>query len=253
MRRRHEREAGNAWRGARRPTAKHWPRQRALTRGAERPTRDAERPTRDAERPTRDAERVAVAIERRDATDAEAKALASSVRLRILRLCLNEALTNREIAEATGLNPATSLHHVRMLADTGFLAAQEVRRGRRGAREIPYLATGKSWFIDAGDVTNPMIDAFSAEFSATPYEERTMSRMAAMLTAEEVDEFRRDSRTCSRTSAPGTPPPAVTAPRRASGRSSSPCTRARAPVLPATASAAPTTSDHRRGDPTQTR
>lgn len=161
-----------------------------LTRGAERPTRAAERPTRDAERPTRDAERVAVAIERRDATDAEAKALASSVRLRILRLCLNEALTNREIAEATGLNPATSLHHVRMLADTGFLAAQEVRRGRRGAREIPYLATGKSWFIDAGDVTNPMIDAFSAEFSAAPYEERTMSRMAAMLTAEEVDEFR---------------------------------------------------------------
>ncbi|MDH5148932.1 MULTISPECIES: ArsR/SmtB family transcription factor [Micrococcales] len=152
--------------------------------------RDSEPLTRDAERPTRTAERVAEAIERRHATDAEAKALASSVRLRILRLCLNEALTNREIAEATGLNPATSLHHVRMLADTGFLAAQEVRRGRRGAREIPYLATGKSWFIDAGDVTNPMIDAFSAEFSAAPYEERTMSRMAAMLTAEEVVEFR---------------------------------------------------------------
>lgn len=149
-----------------------------------------ERPTPDAERPARDAERVAEAIERRDATDAEAKALASSVRLRILRLCLNEALTNREIAEATGLNPATSLHHVRMLADTGFLAAQEVRRGRRGAREIPYLATGKSWFIDAGDVTDPMIEAFAAEFAVAPYEERMMSRMAAMLTAEEVVEFR---------------------------------------------------------------
>ncbi|MFF8892823.1 ArsR/SmtB family transcription factor [Brevibacterium casei] len=156
----------------------------------ERPARDAERPTATAERVARDAERVAEAIERRDATDAEAKALASSVRLRILRLCLNEALTNREIAEATGLNPATSLHHVRMLADTGFLATQEVRRGRRGAREIPYLATGKSWFIDAGDVTDPMIEAFAAEFAAAPYEERTMSRMAAMLTAEEVVEFR---------------------------------------------------------------
>lgn len=161
----------------------------ATTDPPERPARDADRPARDADRPARDAERVAEAIERRDATDAEAKALASSVRLRILRLCLNEALTNREIAEATGLNPATSLHHVRMLADTGFLAAQEVRRGRRGAREIPYLATGKSWFIDAGDVTDPMIEAFAAEFAAAPYEERMMSRMAAMLTAEEVVEF----------------------------------------------------------------
>lgn len=130
------------------------------------------------------------ATERRDATDAEAKALASSIRIRILRLCLDEALSNREIAEATGLNPATSLHHVRMLADTGFLQAQEARRGRRGAREIPYLATGKSWCVNVGDVTNPMIEAFIAEFEAAPYEERTMGRMAAMLTEDEVEEFR---------------------------------------------------------------
>ena len=67
---------------------------------------------------------LARAVERRDATEAEAKTLASSIRIRILRLCLDEALSNREIAEATGLNPATSLHHVRMLADTGFLEAQ---------------------------------------------------------------------------------------------------------------------------------
>lgn len=138
----------------------------------------------------RTASRLARAVERRDATDVEAKALASSVRIRILRLCLDEELSNREIAEATGLNPATSLHHVRMLADTGFLEAQEPRRGRRGAREIPYLATGKSWYIDAGDVTNPMLEAFAAEFTAAPYEERTMGRMAAMLTEDEVDEFR---------------------------------------------------------------
>lgn len=144
-----------------------------------------------ADRPPRDAERVARAIERRDATDAEAKALASSVRIRILRLTLSEALTNREIAEVLDLNPATALHHVRMLVDTGFLEAQEVRRGRRGAREIPYLATGKSWYLDLGDeVANPMIEAFAAEFGAAPSNERTMSRMAAMLTAEEVDEFR---------------------------------------------------------------
>ncbi|WP_181275780.1 ArsR/SmtB family transcription factor [Brevibacterium oceani] len=133
---------------------------------------------------------LARAVERRDATEAEAKALASSVRIRILRLCLDEALSNREIAEAAGLNPATSLHHVRMLADTGFLEAQEVRRGRRGAREIPYLATGKSWFLNAGDMTHQLLEAFTAEFTAAPYEERTMGRMAAMLTPDEVDEFR---------------------------------------------------------------
>ena len=133
---------------------------------------------------------LARAVERRDATDAEAKALASSIRIRILRLCLDEALSNREIAEATGLNPATSLHHVRMLADTGFLAAQEARRGKRGSREIPYLATGKSWFLNTGDMTTEMLEAFTAEFTAAPYEERTMGRMAAMLTEDEVEEFR---------------------------------------------------------------
>lgn len=138
----------------------------------------------------RTASSVARAMKRRDATDAEAKAMASSVRIRILRLCLDEPLSNRQIAEAAGLNPATSLHHVRMLADTGFLEAQEPRRGRRGAREIPYRATGKSWYINAGDVTNPMIEAFVSEFTAADYEERTMGRMAAMLTESEVVEFR---------------------------------------------------------------
>ena len=133
---------------------------------------------------------LALAVERRDATEAEAKTLASSIRVRILRLCLDEALSNREIAEATGLNPATSLHHVRMLADTGFLEAQEARRGKRGSREIPYLATGKSWFLNTGDMTAEMLEAFTTEFTAAPYEERTMGRMAAMLTEDEVEEFR---------------------------------------------------------------
>ena len=133
---------------------------------------------------------LALAVERRDATEAEAKTLASSIRVRILRLCLDEALSNREIAEATGLNPATSLHHVRMLADTGFLEAQEARRGKRGSREIPYLATGKSWFLNTGDMTAEMLEAFTTEFTAAPYEERTMGRMAAMLTDDEVEEFR---------------------------------------------------------------
>ena len=83
-------------------------------------------------------------IERRLATDEEARALASSLRMRILRVCLNEAHTNKEIAEVVGRDPASVLHHVRRLVDTGFLEAQPVRRGTRGSREIPYLATGRS-------------------------------------------------------------------------------------------------------------
>ncbi|GHS85012.1 hypothetical protein AGMMS50218_01480 [Actinomycetota bacterium] len=77
--------------------------------------------------------------------DADARALASTLRLRILRLCLDEALTNREIAARLDRNPATVLHHVRTLVDRGFLAAGPVRRGARGSREVPYRATGKSW------------------------------------------------------------------------------------------------------------
>jgi predicted ArsR family transcriptional regulator len=106
--------------------------------------------------------------ERRAATEAEARALASAVRLRILRLCLDRALTNKELAERLGVNPATVLHHVRTLVTTGFLAPQAERRGARGAREVPYLATGKSWRLDIGDSSaarggQAMLDAFLDE------------------------------------------------------------------------------------------
>ncbi len=90
---------------------------------------------------------------RRPADEAEAKAIASPLRLRILRVTLHEAHTNKEIAEALGLNPASVLHHVRTLVDTGFLIEQPVRRGPRGSRERPYLASGKSWYVDTGEIT----------------------------------------------------------------------------------------------------
>src|SRR4051795_6284466 len=102
--------------------------------------------------------------ERRRATDAEARALASAVRLRILRLGLDEPLTNQEIAARLGRNPATVLHHVRTLVDTGFLEAQPVRRGTRGAREVPYLSTGKSWLMDLEDRPPPSRDPLLAAF-----------------------------------------------------------------------------------------
>ncbi len=127
---------------------------------------------------------------RRDATDAEARALASGLRLRILRLTLDEPLTNREIAEALGLNPATVLHHVRTLVDTGFLEALEPRRGRRGAREIPYRATGKSWYMSTPVGTSSMVDAFLAEIASVPEADRDLARLGLRLPAEQVEEFR---------------------------------------------------------------
>lgn len=103
---------------------------------------------------------------KRAATRAEARALAHPLRLRILRLCLDEALTNRELATRLREQPATVLYHVRTLARNGFLVAQQERRGRRGAREIPYLATRKSWTLEweprGSDHVVP-VEAFRAE------------------------------------------------------------------------------------------
>lgn len=129
-------------------------------------------------------------IEARDATEAEARALASPVRLRILRATLDEPLTNREIADALGLNPATCLHHVRTLVDTGFLEALEPRRGRRGSREIPYRATGKSWYTRSPVGTSSMLEAFLAELALVPEGRRTeMTRLGLRLPEEEMKEF----------------------------------------------------------------
>jgi DNA-binding transcriptional ArsR family regulator len=88
---------------------------------------------------------------RRQADEAEAKALASPLRLRILRVALHQPRTNKEIAEALGRNPASVLHHVRTLVDTGFLVEQPRRRGQRGSRELPYLASGKSFCLEMGE------------------------------------------------------------------------------------------------------
>src|ERR687886_1929600 len=89
--------------------------------------------------------------ERRAATQAEARALTHPLRQRILRLCLDEELTNKQLADRLGADPGTVIHHVRKLVSTGFLAAGDVRRGARGALEKPYRATGKSWTIDIGE------------------------------------------------------------------------------------------------------
>src|SRR4051812_14175049 len=92
--------------------------------------------------------------DRREASAQEARALANPLRLRILRLCLERALTNKELADRLGKDPATVLHHVRTLVDTGFLAADPVRTGAKGALEKPYRATGKSWEVNVGETAD---------------------------------------------------------------------------------------------------
>jgi predicted ArsR family transcriptional regulator len=141
---------------------------------------------------------AAMTVRRRPATEAEARALASAIRLRILRLCLDRALTNKQIAQRLGANPATTLHHVRTLVATGFLDPQEPRRGTRGAREVPYLATGKSWTLDVRDQPGPerglqaMIDAFLGEVEGALAQQPSRiraSRLGLRLTATERDEL----------------------------------------------------------------
>lgn len=132
---------------------------------------------------------------RAPATRAGARALAHPLRLRILRLCLDQALSNRELADRLGEDPATVLYHVRTLVRTGFLAAEEARRGRRGAREIPYRATGKSWTLDVGADTAgnlAMLDATRAELAeAGPEAVLTLSRLGRRLRPEVLEALER--------------------------------------------------------------
>lgn len=135
------------------------------------------------------ARRSSPAKGRRPATDAEVRALASTVRLRILRVCLYEPRTNKEIAQALGRDAATTLHHVRRLVATGFLAAQPARRGTRGAREIPYLATGKSWQVESPAGDRLMLDTFLEEVALVPAADLRMARLGLRLTGEQLTEF----------------------------------------------------------------
>lgn len=127
---------------------------------------------------------------RREATDAEARALASGLRLRILRLVLHEPMTNKEIAERLGRNPASILHHVRTLVATGFLVPQEGRTGPRGAREVPYLASGKSFYLHDAGRPPAMMQAFLAEVAAVPEDALSISRLGVRVSAAELAELR---------------------------------------------------------------
>ncbi len=128
---------------------------------------------------------------RRPATDAEARALASSVRLRLLRMCLDEPMTNAQLAGRLGRAPATVLHHVRTLVETGFLEALPAQQGPRGSRPRPYRATRKSYWLmqDPGFANRPMLEAFVAESALVPPEDLTTVRLGLRLDEAGLEEL----------------------------------------------------------------
>lgn len=90
------------------------------------------------------------------------RALAHPIRLRILRLTLERALTNKELAVRLGRDPGTVLHHVRTLVRAGFLSPDAVRPGRRGSTERPYRATGKSWQVRMAPTSDHLLSVIDA-------------------------------------------------------------------------------------------
>jgi len=120
---------------------------------------------------------------------AKARALSSPLRMRILRYCLHESRTNRQIAERVSLNPGTSLHHVRTLVDTGFLEAEEARTGQRGAREVPYRATGRSWDTPVPGISSVLIQTFLQEIEGLDPDEINVARLGLRLDEAGEREF----------------------------------------------------------------
>ncbi|GLZ38657.1 transcriptional regulator [Actinokineospora sp. NBRC 105648] len=120
------------------------------------------------------------------ATPVELEALGSAIRLRIIRLTHQRPLTNKEIAERLGRDPATTLHHVRKLVAAGFLVAEPQRRGNRGAKEIPYRSTGASWGLDFRDgrpeeISEAMLQAYLNEVSDVGLGNVVQSRLVVQV------------------------------------------------------------------------
>src|SRR3954463_14704403 len=84
---------------------------------------------------------------RRPATPQELKAMSHPLRVRILRLCGENELTNKQLADRLRVAPGTVYYHVRQLVDAGFLEPAEVRTGESGALGKPYRSTGRTWWL----------------------------------------------------------------------------------------------------------
>ncbi|MBE8520658.1 winged helix-turn-helix transcriptional regulator [Amycolatopsis sp. H6(2020)] len=134
---------------------------------------------------------------RREATVGEAKALAHPLRLRILRLCWQGELTNKQLADRLDRDPGTVLYHVRQLIEAGLLEPAPVRTGDSGALEKPYRAKARSWWLE--DPPNTAVDAALAPIEAVqdelraagPEAVRVFLRFAVHLSAEDAAELER--------------------------------------------------------------
>src|SRR6185312_2569943 len=124
-----------------------------------------------------------------DELQARARALSSPIRLRILRLCLHKSRTNKEIADLLDINPATSLHHVRTLLGTGFLEAEEPRRGKRGAKEVQYRSTRMSWGTKLPDAAPVLLETFLQEINGLAPDEIQVMRVGLKLTEADQREL----------------------------------------------------------------
>ncbi|HKS49781.1 MAG TPA: winged helix-turn-helix domain-containing protein [Amycolatopsis sp.] len=136
-------------------------------------------------------------VRRREATVREAKALAHPLRLRIVRLCWQQELTNKQLADRLERDPGTVLYHVRQLVDAGLLKQAPVRTGESGALEKPYRAKARSWWLD--DPPDTEADAAFAPIEAVQDElheagrasVRTFLRFALHLSPEDAAELDR--------------------------------------------------------------
>jgi DNA-binding transcriptional ArsR family regulator len=131
--------------------------------------------------------------QRHAASVREAKALAHPLRLRILRLCLEHELTNKQLADRLDSDPGTVFYHVRQLTEAGLLQQAPVRTGASGALEKPYRSTGRSWWLDdpladAGpDASLAPVEAFQEELrEAGPASLQLSTRFTLHLSPEDV-------------------------------------------------------------------
>lgn len=145
-----------------------------------------------------DEPRHPVDAKRRPATVKEAKALANPVRVRMVRLCGEYELTNKQLADRLGIDPGTAHYHVKQLLDAGFLEPAGVRTGESGALEKPYRSTGRTWWLsdalahaDTAESFAP-IDAFQQELAeAGPSSIATYARFSLHLSPDDVAEIDR--------------------------------------------------------------
>nr|BFE88266.1 hypothetical protein GCM10020093_108670 [Planobispora longispora] len=118
--------------------------------------------------------------------------------MRILRLCAQREMTNKQLADRLGSDPGTVFYHVRQLVEAGLLHQAPVRTGESGALEKPYRSTGRSWWLDdplsgeGPEASFAPIQAFQDELrEAGPESVRMFSRFMLHLSPEEIEELDR--------------------------------------------------------------